>query len=652
MFTGKTLQLTPAGGGVVLMTLGRRDGVNRLDAQFIKDLGAAVSELEDSRSAKGLVIASSQPDFMTGSTLADIYAAMGTNAEGEGGARKIYRLQIEASARLFLRIEKLKVPTACVLSGRVVATGASLALACERRIGVKGAVIGWPEPRIGISPAQGALIRLPRLLGIETAARMLTSGQTIDMESAVRTGLVEEEGDSFDTAMDAAIARLGSGGARPSVTQPETDHWGILRRVEDDIALIASHLFPAQRQILRALGAQHNKPFLQALAAESDLHCRLANSTSARDLISVSLAEMAVRNRSSEMSRGNGPTPSAPLLVIDDASDLELVAKLVAAYPGSRIISQSSQAKPLRAKVEQAAARSIHDDHWLSESAGGANVDVALLLIGSNTDVAVNWWMDRIVAMTPPDCPIICALARARLETYQLPRLGPRSIAGVRYITGAAGQPVMEIVYGPTSGEDSVSCAARIANDLGALSLLIKDIESGPSVLLMKTVSDTCEALAHPSLPLVLIQYALTLAGFPPGLLEHCKRSVASLDGVAYEAPGPGSPPIGLRTLSDSDVIAVVAAALTATAQHLRRTEAVASAYELDALSIRALGFPSALGGICQFSDAQESSMEVGRRGLAEHLPPGLAQSISTVGRPFYPGRTRGLIVPEATARS
>lgn len=115
------------------------------------------------------------------------------------------------------RIAGGPVPWVAALHGAVLAEGAELALACRYRVAQPGTVIGFPGGPLGLSPGAGATWRLPRLLGVEAALRLLVSGRPVGVEEALRMGLV-------DALADAPIAQavaLGAGTirARPSVTR-------------------------------------------------------------------------------------------------------------------------------------------------------------------------------------------------------------------------------------------------------------------------------------------------------------------------------------------------------------------------------------------------------------------------------------------------
>lgn len=83
-------------------------------------------------------------------------------------------------------------PTLAAVRGHCVGGGAQLAAACDLRFAEEGARFGVTPAKLGIVYPSTATRRLVSLVGPATAKYLLFSGELIDTERALRTGLVDE----------------------------------------------------------------------------------------------------------------------------------------------------------------------------------------------------------------------------------------------------------------------------------------------------------------------------------------------------------------------------------------------------------------------------------------------------------------------------
>ena len=88
------------------------------------------------------------------------------------------------------RIENSPVPWIAAAHGAALGGGLELMLACRYRIAAPGARLGLPEVTLGIVPGAGGTQRLPRLIGLEQALRLIPTGKAVDAEQALALGLI------------------------------------------------------------------------------------------------------------------------------------------------------------------------------------------------------------------------------------------------------------------------------------------------------------------------------------------------------------------------------------------------------------------------------------------------------------------------------
>jgi enoyl-CoA hydratase/carnithine racemase len=96
-------------------------------------------------------------------------------------------------------------PTIAAVAGPTLGGGLDIAVFCDIRIGARGAVLGFPQVRFGLTPYFSPLWKI---VGLSQAKLLTMTGQRIDHEEALRIGLIDrlvEEGTVVEAAT--AIAR-------------------------------------------------------------------------------------------------------------------------------------------------------------------------------------------------------------------------------------------------------------------------------------------------------------------------------------------------------------------------------------------------------------------------------------------------------------
>ncbi|MEN3583421.1 enoyl-CoA hydratase-related protein [Streptomyces sp. ZYX-F-203] len=97
-------------------------------------------------------------------------------------------------------------PTLAAVRGHCVGGGAQLASACDLRFAASDALFGVTPAKLGLVYPRSATARLVALVGPATAKFLLFSGELVDAERALRTGLVDEV--LPDDLLDARVAEF------------------------------------------------------------------------------------------------------------------------------------------------------------------------------------------------------------------------------------------------------------------------------------------------------------------------------------------------------------------------------------------------------------------------------------------------------------
>jgi enoyl-CoA hydratase/carnithine racemase len=88
------------------------------------------------------------------------------------------------------RLEALDTITIAAVHGYCLGGGLQLAISCDIRVCSTDCTLGLPAVLEGIFPGL-ATVRLPRLIGLGPARRLILSGEMIDAEESLRLGMVD-----------------------------------------------------------------------------------------------------------------------------------------------------------------------------------------------------------------------------------------------------------------------------------------------------------------------------------------------------------------------------------------------------------------------------------------------------------------------------
>jgi len=88
-------------------------------------------------------------------------------------------------------LEGAPKPVIAAIHGTALGGGLEIALAAHYRVATKSAKAGLPEVNIGLVPGAGGTQRLPRIVGVETALDLVTSGRHVPAQEAQRMGLFD-----------------------------------------------------------------------------------------------------------------------------------------------------------------------------------------------------------------------------------------------------------------------------------------------------------------------------------------------------------------------------------------------------------------------------------------------------------------------------
>ncbi|MFH4856966.1 fatty acid oxidation complex subunit alpha FadB [Vibrio diabolicus] len=202
IYQAETLQVKEIQDGIAELSFCSPKSVNKLDLATLESLDKALDALIAHQGLKGLLLTSDKDAFIVG---ADITEFLGLFAKTD--AELDQWLQFANS--IFNKLEDLPVPTISVIKGHALGGGCECVLATDMRIGDKTTSIGLPETKLGIMPGFGGCVRLPRVIGADSAMEIITQGKACRADEALKIGLLDAVVET-DTLYESALQTLNS----------------------------------------------------------------------------------------------------------------------------------------------------------------------------------------------------------------------------------------------------------------------------------------------------------------------------------------------------------------------------------------------------------------------------------------------------------
>lgn len=277
-------------GNVALITL-NNPPVNGLGLSTRIGITQGLEQANNDPSVKAIVITGAGKAFSGG---ADIR---------EFGTPKA--IQEPNLSSVILACENSVKPVLAAMHSVVMGGGLELALGCHYRMAAPGCKVALPEVKLGLIPGAGGTQRLPRVIGVEPALNMISSGEAVNSEMlAMLKGqkLFDRLATSAEVLQSEAIAyaqelatQHADGSPLPLVRNlpckhPQGDaYFQFARNMVKGMA----KNFPAPPKCVDALEAATKKKFDEGIAFEREIFVNLMWTPESRALRHIFMADRA-----------------------------------------------------------------------------------------------------------------------------------------------------------------------------------------------------------------------------------------------------------------------------------------------------------------------------------------------------------------------
>ncbi|MGE4657357.1 MAG: 3-hydroxyacyl-CoA dehydrogenase NAD-binding domain-containing protein, partial [Gammaproteobacteria bacterium] len=461
--------------GIVNLVLDKANSkVNTLSQKVLEELELVLAEL-GTISPKGLVFKSGKSSgFILGAEVSEFSqvktAAVATEAVRWGQA-------------LFRQITELPFPTVAAIDGLALGGGLELALACDYRVVTDSysRTLGLPEVRLGIHPGLGGTVRTVHLVGPLKALDLMLTGRSLSPRQALTIGLIDRIVGREDLGRVAAEYIHGRPNCRRApwylrfLNLPVLRPW-IARKLEAEVARRAYRThYPAPYAIVD-LWRCHGGHGDRAYAAEAASFGELLVSNSSRNLVRVFFLRERLRNLAPrERNVRQVHVVGAGVMGGDIAAWCATKGLTVTLQDRAQEFVEPALSRAeklfkrsLRAPGEAKAAKQRLIVDLEGTQAGSA--DVVIEAVVEQLGVKQNVLSD-LESRVKSNALIATNTSSIQLEDMATSLSHPERFVGLHFFNPVSKVPLVEVIRGTKSSEESLQAAMSFVIQIGKLPL-------------------------------------------------------------------------------------------------------------------------------------------------------------------------------------
>ncbi|MCR9104291.1 MAG: fatty acid oxidation complex subunit alpha FadB [Gammaproteobacteria bacterium] len=469
------------------------ESVNKFNNASVDSLTRGLDALEAETGIKGLLVTSGKPVFIVGADITEFTSLFGSSKDD------IIPFTRTNNAN-FNRIASLPYPSAVAINGFAMGGGLECCLACDFRVMSSAAKIGLPETKLGILPAWGGTVRLPRMIGVDEAVMWMATGAEKRPADALKAGAVDAVAEP-DQLRDITLATLHNAidgkldyverRARKHGPLPLNDTEAMMSffTIKAMVAEQAGRNYPAPIKVVEVIEAARAMSLEDALAVEAEGFAELAVTPVAAALVGVFLNDQLL----SKTARGWEKKAD---------KKIEQAAVLGAGIMGGGIAYQSAlKGVPIKMKdiaqegldlglseATKLLAKRVDRGRMSATQMGTilSSIDPTMSYTGFDAvDIVVEAVVENpkvkkmVLAETEQQLQKDAVLA-SNTSTISITHLAedlerPENFCGMHFFNPVHAMPLVEVIRGEKSSDAAIARTVAYANQLGKKAVVVND---------------------------------------------------------------------------------------------------------------------------------------------------------------------------------
>ncbi|BCL68097.1 fatty acid oxidation complex subunit alpha [Vibrio nigripulchritudo] len=493
IYQSNTLQVKELKDGIAELSFCSPGSVNKLDLATLESLDQALDALKDHSGLRGLILTSDKDSFIVG---ADITEFLGLFAKPEDELDQ----WVQFANSIFSKLEDLPVPTLSAMSGHALGGGCECVLATDFRIGDATTSIGLPETKLGIMPGFGGCVRLPRVIGADSAMEIITQGKACRADEALKVGLLDAVVDTeslrqsaITTVSQAADGTLDWQNRRhqktSALTLSKMEAMMSFTMAKGLVAQKAGPHYPAPMTAVVAIEEAARSARDEALDVERKHFVKLAKSEEAKSLVGLflndqyikGLAKKSAKSASKDTARaavlgagimGGGIAYQSALkgvpVMMKDIAQASLDLGMTEA---SKLLNKRlSRGRIDGFKMSGILASITPSLHY----AGIENSDVIVEAVVENPKVKAAV-LSEVEALVDDNTVITSNTSTIPINLLAKSLKRPENFCGMHFFNPVHRMPLVEIIRGEHTSEETINRVVAYAAKMGKSPIVVND---------------------------------------------------------------------------------------------------------------------------------------------------------------------------------
>lgn len=493
LFNGQAFRLETLPNDILKVVYDLKDQTaNVLNAVSLKEMGEMLEVIKKQK-ARGLLFTSGKPSgFIFGADITEFLDHFKKTEEE-------MKTWIAGINQIFSGYEDLPFPKVALVNGFALGGGCEVTLTMDYRLATPKAAMGLPETKLGIIPGWGGTVRLPRLIGADHAIEWITGAKHYKAEEALKFGAID--GIVEDAHLEAAGLKLlekcinGELDWKARVEQKKSplklDKIESMMSFDGSkafVAAIAGPNYPAPVKAVETMQKASRLNRDEALALEGETFAFCAKTKTAECLTQVFLGDQYLKKVSKSITKNAKPTQLGAVL---GAGIMGGGIAYQSASSGVAVLMKDIKHEQLDLGMNEASKlllKAVERKKSTPEKMAKiiASITPTLSYADFNQTqfvveaVVENEKVKKAVLADVEKVTSTDTVLASNTSTISITKLAeglsrPEKFCGMHFFNPVHRMPLVEIIRGAKTSEETIAQAVNYANQMGKTPIVVND---------------------------------------------------------------------------------------------------------------------------------------------------------------------------------